>query len=234
MKTLSQTTYNEVKQAMPEMPGEGHLACVLLLDTSGSMTCDDSIKKLMEGVRAFIDKTCLDSHAKNTIDVAIIEFNDSARLIRDFTPIGETEPVHLTATGCTAMGAAINMAIDKAKERTHFYTSIGTPHYAPWIVMITDGAPTDDITLARQRILSEEQKGSHGHLKFWAVGVPGYDRDTMKSLTKRCIELSDNSFDKFFNWLSESMVIVSESKVGETVNFGLLPDNARMVPAEAC
>lgn len=96
--------------------------------------------------------------------------------------------------------------------------------------MITDGAPTDDISNARQRIIEEESKGSHGKLKFWAVGVPGYTKESITSLTKRCIELKGADFKGIFNWLSESVSIISVSRIDETTtNYPVLPEDARRV-----
>ena len=130
------------------------------------------------------------------------------------------------------MGEGINLAIDMVKERNRFYNSMGTPCFKPWIFMITDGAPTDDITSAQQRILDEENKGTHGKLKFWAVGVPGYSKDTLTSLTKRCIALDEANFKGIFNWLSESMVTISVSRVGENPQLSNLPSDAQVIPTD--
>ena len=109
---------------------------------------------------------------------------------------------------------------------------MGTPCFKPWIFMITDGAPTDDISAARQRILDEESKGAHGKLKFWAVGVPGYNKDVLTSLTKRCIALNEANFKGIFDWLSESMVIISVSRVGENPALSNLPSDAHVIPTD--
>ena len=98
--------------------------------------------------------------------------------------------------------------------------------------MITDGAPTDDISAARQRILDEENKGSHGKLKFWAVGVPGYSKETLQSLTKRCIALDEAKFSGIFDWMSESMVAISVSRVDENPQLPNLPEGAQVIPTD--
>lgn len=212
-------------------PGEPHLACVLLLDTSGSMS-GEPIKSLNQAINDFKQKTSMDDLAQKRVDIAIIQFDDHARIVQDFTPISQMEPINLDAGGCTAMGEGINLAIDKVKERNRFYASLGTPCFKPWIFMITDGAPTDDITSAIQRIQQEESKGSHGKLKFFALGVPGYDKDTLFKLTKRVMALNDTDFSGIFNWMSESMVAISVSRVDENVQLGNLPDNAHVVPSD--
>lgn len=213
-------------------PGEPHLACVLLVDTSVSMS-GEPIESLNQAINDFKTKTSMDDLAQKRVDIAIIKFDDVPTVVQDFTPISQMEPVHLDTGGCTAMGAAINLAIDKVKERNRFYASLGTPCFKPWIFMITDGAPTDDISLAAQRIQEEENKGSHGKLKFWALGVPGYDKETLFKLTKRVMALSDTDFSGIFNWMSESMVAISVSRVGDEAKLDApLPGNAQVVPSD--
>ena len=232
MSELHQVSFrNEPYDIGISSPGEPHMACVLLLDTSISME-GDPINSLNKAINDFKEQTCMDELAQKRVDISIIEFNDHARVVQEFTPLPMLQPVKLVASGCTAMGEGINLAIDKVKERNRLYDSLGTPCYKPWIFMITDGAPTDDISAARQRIAAEESKGAHGKLKFWAIGVPGYNKSVLTSLTKRCIALQDASFQGIFDWLSESMVTISVSRVDESVQLGNLPANAQVIPSD--
>lgn len=225
---MRQTIYEKPIAA----PNQPHLACVLLLDTSGSMA-GEAIKSLNAAINRFKENISQDEIAKKTIDVAIIEFNDTARVVQNFTPISSMEPVKLTAEGLTAMGAGINLAIDKVKERNRFYSSLGTPCFKPWIFLITDGVPTDSIEEAVVRIREEESKGTYGKLKFFALGVGDYDKDTLFRLTNRVLELNDYDFIGIFNWMSESMVAISVSSVGdEPALTAELPANARVVPSD--
>ena len=155
MPELRQTGFNEMpSSAGIVVPNEPHMACVLLLDTSSSMW-GDPINSLNKAINDFKEQTALDELAQKRVDIAIIEFNDTACVVQDFTPLPQLQPVSLSAAGCTAMGEGINLAIDKVKERNRFYASMGTPCFKPWIFMITDGVPTDDISAARQRIKYE-------------------------------------------------------------------------------
>ena len=215
-------------------PNEPHLACVLLLDTSGSMD-GTPINSLNQALQDFKYKVSMDEMAQKRVDIAIVEFNSGTRVVQDFTPISRMEPVTLHATGTTAMGEGINRAIDMVKERNRFYSTMGTPVFKPWIFMITDGGPTDDIENAVQRIQLEESKGTHGKLKFFALGVPGYDRKTLVYITRhqgkdpRIMELINTDFTGIFNWMSDSMTAISVSRVGEDVKLGRLPENAKRI-----
>ena len=220
---IIQETFGAPKIAAPN---EAHLACVLLLDTSGSMF-GEPIASLNQALMDFKDKVSLDEMAQKRVDIAIIEFNNTARVVQEFTPISQMSPIGLEATGRTAMGAGINMAIDMVKDRNRFYNSLGTPVFKPWIFMITDGTPTDDIEEAVSRVHEEERKGSYGKLKFFALGVSNYDKDVLFRITNRVMELRDTDFSGIFNWMSESMVAVSVSRVGEEVSLTQLPENVR-------
>lgn len=226
---MNQETFAAPKLAAPNEP---HLACVLLLDTSGSMG-GHPINSLNQALRDFKSKVSMDEMAQKRVDIAIVEFNSKARVVQDFTPISQMEPIELEAVGVTAMGAGINMAIDMLKERNNFYNTMGTPVFKPWIFMITDGTPTDDVEFeqAARRVQEEENKGS-GKLKFFSLGVGDFDKEPLFKIGKRVMSLTDTDFTGIFNWLSESMVAISVSRVGEDVKLTDLPSNAQIVPSD--
>ena len=209
--------------------GEQHLACVLLLDTSGSMS-GTPIKNLSSAIARFKENVNRDPIARNRVDVAIVSFSTGVEVISDFKSITDMPTPELDARGRTDMAAGIQTAIDMVKRRTAFYQSFGTPCHKPWIFMITDGVSTSnyqDMLDAANRIKEEENKGSHGRLSFWALGIGSYDSEELFGLTKRVLELKSTDFDGIFDWLSESMSCISQSQVGDQVSFGNLPDDAR-------
>ncbi|MCL2488944.1 MAG: VWA domain-containing protein [Oscillospiraceae bacterium] len=213
-----------------ESPNEPHMACVLLVDTSGSMA-GEPIRSLNDSLNRFKSQTSLDQTAQRRVDIAIVSFGSAAAVVQDFTPISLMTPITLKAAGATAMGAGINLAVDMVKERNQFYNAMGTPCFKPWIFMITDGIPTDDIDSAVERVQTEERKGAHGRLKFWSLAVGNADTQILRRFSERVMQLDDMEFAGIFNWLSESMVAISVSRVGDVVNLNDLPDNARVVPS---
>ena len=234
MPEFRQTGFNEVPGGHVSNPQEPHMACVLLLDTSSSMS-GDPINSLNKAINDFKEQTSLDELDQKRVDIAIIEFNDHARVVQDFTPLPQLQPVSLSAVGCAAMGEGINLAIDKVKERNRFYTSLGIRCYIPRIIMISIGAPTDDISAARKRIIDEESKGSHGKLKFWALGVPGFSQETLTSLTKRCIALNEVKLDDIFNWpIGGTSVIGPETSERDRLMLSLPnpPSDMKIIPLD--
>lgn len=209
-------------------PEEPHLACVLLLDTSGSMSSNGGapIASLSKAIREFKQHIEGDDVAQRRIDVAVVEFNSSVRVVQNFVPLPMFEPEEFFGSGVTAMGEGINTALDLIKERLRFYRDIGTHCFIPWIFMITDGETTDDLSVAKERVLFEEQKRK---LKFWALGVNGYSKETLKSLTKRCMELEFADFSKILEWLSDSLIVTSKSSAFDDVLLPDLPEDAHLL-----
>ena len=160
----------------------------------------DAIDSLNRAIYDFKEQTSMDERAQK-IDIAIIEFNDTARVVQNFTPLSQMQPVTLFASGCTAMGAGINLAIDKVKERNRFYNSMRTPCLKAWNFMISNSAPTDDITDSRQKIHDEENKEIHDKFKFFVIGPPDYDKEILTSLTKLSVEQYDYNYKKLFDWI---------------------------------
>lgn len=207
---------------------EHHVACVLVLDTSGSMSKNGAIHKLNEGVRKFKEQTMLDELAQKSIDIAIVEFNTEANLIQDFIPLMNLEPPQLSAGGSTSMGKGLDLAMELVEQRKLRYKEIGIPYYRPWIFIISDGEPTDDYIPVAERVRELAEKN-----KFvcWAVGVPGYSKKALQKITDRLFELTDINFPTIFEWLSNSLVKVSNSK-GLSVDYPDLPDNSRVIPKD--
>jgi len=226
---MTRVTPKQPQDATIAAPDEPHMACLLLIGTSGSMT-GQPIESINKALHRFIAKIQMDDKAKTQIDIAVVEFNNDARVVHGFTPVEQTmEPITLRAAGMHAMGAGIDMAIDLVKERSKLYNTMGTPMHRPWIFLITDGASTDNIDLAAARINEEETKDADGNLKFFALGVGDYDKAATLKLTNRVMELVDTDFEGIFNWISESLIAISASPVNDEGKLGTLPENARVV-----
>ena len=229
MKEMNQTPYAEIAAC-----NKGHLAFVLLLDVSGSMTGKPA-EEVVQGVENFKKQISLDDQAMQTVDIAIVTMGDKVKVEQDFIPVSkfvELPPLSLSIGGQTPMGEAIIKSIDLSRERNRLYSSIGTPFYTPWIMCLTDGRPSDDISKAQYLI---RQREDIGRLKFFGVGVNGADMDILKSLSQRTIIGTEkDNFSGLFNWLSKSMSVISASKTDENPQLPDLPEgfaDARKVPA---
>lgn len=179
---------------------EPHLLLVFLLDTSAKM-CGEALYNINEALNAFIKSNTLDEETKRRVDISIIEFNSNARVVQDFVPFSQMSPITLSASCCVVVGDSINFAIDRVKQRTRFYAEIGTPYYKPWIFMITDSNPTDDISVAKKRISQEEKKK---RIRFLSVGLPYCMESSLLSISDLCIKIDDfKDFEAFFGWVEK-------------------------------
>ena len=103
---LNQKTFGEGAPSIVN-PSEHHMACLFLVDTSGSMS-GDAIKELNDGLNRFKQQVCEDKTTKDVLDVAIVEFNSFVKVIQPFVPVEYMEPVNLIASGGTNMGTPTN------------------------------------------------------------------------------------------------------------------------------
>src|SRR5579871_4284817 len=96
---------------------EPRCPCVLLLDTSGSMS-GKPIAALNEGLRLFQQDIQQDPLASRRTEIAIVTFGDGGVQTRqEFVTAGQFEAPTLDAGGDTPMGSAINRALDLVRVR---------------------------------------------------------------------------------------------------------------------
>jgi len=196
---------------------EPRCPCVLLLDTSGSMG-GMPIMQLNEGVRTFKQELMADPLATKRVEVAVVTFGP-VTVESDFHTVPNFHPRELETTGDTPMGAAIQKGVEMVARRKKEYKDHGIAYYKPWIILITDGSPTDDYARAIASVRDGEAAKSFA---FFAIGVEGAGMDVLKEISVRApLKLKGLMFREFFMWLSASMKMVSGKNPGSTIN--LLP-----------
>lgn len=199
---------------------EPRCPCVLLLDTSGSMS-GSPINALNEGLQTFKNALTQDGLASRRVEIAIVTFDSKVDVVQDFVTADQYEPTSLSSGGATAMGTAIVTGLDMVQNRKTQYRENGIAYYRPWIFMITDGEPQGEakeiVDQAAQRIRTEEENKS---VAFFAVGVEGANMDKLQTIATRApVKLNGLNFSEMFVWLSASMQRVSHSKVDEQVDL---------------
>lgn len=205
------------QEELVENPTARLPVCVVL-DTSASMS-GLPIQELQEGVNIFFRELLNDEVARYSAEVAIVTFGGTVEMPVDFAAIDRQSIPTLKANGWTPMGAAVEKALDLLNMRKEEYKRAGVDYYQPWLVLMTDGAPTDDISRASAIVtnLVRDKK-----LAVFAIGV-GNDAD-MNELGKLSggrapLKLEGLEFGKFFLWLSASVSRVSQSVPGNKVDL---------------
>ncbi len=204
---------------------EPHVPCCLLVDTSGSMASNGKIEQLNQALRSFRDTVCADSLSRMRVDICVISFSTDVSIVTPFCPIMQFEPPTLKAEGLTCMGKGIRYALEAVHEQVRKYHEAGVECFKPFVLMITDGYPTDDIEGIDSLIAAREGQGRYGHLRFHAFGVKGADMNLLSRLSKRVLAIDKNAFDEIFNWASQTMQIISHSRTSDNVTGADLTSN---------
>lgn len=195
---------------------------VLCLDTSGSMM-GTKIAELNSGVKQFFDSVLDDEIAKYSVELCIVTFSTSATKVLDFSSIERQvdafSRITLHASGNTAMGQAVNMSLDLLDQRKKEYQDKGVDYWQPWLVLMTDGQPTDDISSAVARVtnLIEDKK-----LTIFPIGIgDGVNMARLKQFSpkREPLKLKGLMLSEFFNWLGKSVKCTSQSTPGATVKL---------------
>ncbi len=184
-------------------------ACMLVLDISGSMS-GDAIKELNAGLAQFFEEVKEDEFTAYSVEVAVI--SAGGRIIEQlaFTPAHQiTSFKPLVADGDTPLGGAVNKALDCLDVRKNEYKRAGVAYYQPWLILISDGEPTDNWQAAAQRA---QDMANQGKLVVIPVGVKGANLTKLSAFSKSnrpAKSLDSLKFREFFLWLSASMARVS-------------------------
>ena len=205
---------NQIEFALNPQP---RCPVVLLLDTSGSMA-GPRIEALNAGLRRFSQELQADSLASTRLEIAVITFDTTVRVVQDFTAAEDFVPLVLTAQGSSDMGAGIEKALELIQTRKTTYVQNGVPYYRPWVFMISDGNPTSSYERAAKSVIEAEQKKQ---ITFFAVGVG--QQANMKRLSEIAVrspkKIESLDFRSLFLWLSASLRAVSYSSPGEHVEL---------------
>jgi len=188
----------------------------LALDVSGSMS-GAPIAELQQGVNMFFAAVRDDEIARYAAEIAIVTFGGVARKALDFFSIERQQIPLFFADGGTPMGEGIELALDLLEARKTEYRNAGVDYYQPWLVVMTDGAATDNIDGASHRIadLVASRK-----LTVFPIAIG--DQANIAQLAhlspmRPPLRLKGLNFREFFLWLSRSVSRVSQSTPGESV-----------------
>jgi uncharacterized protein YegL len=202
---------------------------VLVLDTSGSMS-GDPIRRVNEGIRTFEEQIRANTLAALRVEVAVVTFGGSAKVMdirggaetptadTAFVTVDNFQAPMLVAEGQTPMGEAVRLALQLLRDRKNIYQSNGISYYRPWLMLISDGVPTDNQwEQAAMEAVAEEQRNG---VSVFPVAVESSAMPVLQrfSVKQTPLQLQDvGHFDELFTWLSDSLSAIANSQPGEQV-----------------
>lgn len=198
---------------------EPRCLCVLVLDTSGSMA-GPRIDELNAGLVALKDSLMGDVLAQKRVELSIVTFGPVTELQSCVTAENFIPPT-LTAQSDTPMGGALARALEIVDSRKQAYKTAGIKYFRPWIMLITDGGPTDrdkpewaDSTAKIRAGLDKKA------FAFFPIAVEDADMQTLASISAATpVKLKGLGFRELFKWLSSSLKSVSQSRPGDEVKL---------------
>lgn len=181
-------------------------ACVLLLDTSGSMA-GERIAALNSGLRMLVEEVRKDALATKRADIAILTFDSEVKLVQDFRNVDKFEAPTLTAQGQTFLGAGIREALKRLTARKQEYDDHNIPFYRPWLFIMTDGEPAGEpegTVEEASALLTRAQ--AEKRVTVFPIGVGDANLATLARIAKPAEpkRLDEAKFAQFFVWLSRS------------------------------
>lgn len=192
----------------------------LVLDASGSMA-GVPIQEVNNALKEFQKDILGDYTTTQRLEVSIIAFNSTISCLIEPRAINTFEMPTLIANGSTKLVDAVRMAMSLAEKRKSYYKATGQNFFRPWLILLTDGEPDSDqdvVGLSNEIRRSVDERKIH----FFAVGSYNFNR---QKLTQICHpstppqSIKGTKFLEFFQWLSNSMSIVSNSQEGDKLTL---------------
>lgn len=205
------------------------LPIFIMADTSGSMR-GDKIDELNLALREMVNSLNNLDDIRGKFQLSIVTFGgDEVSIVHPLTDIEDLELKELNAAGRTPMGEAIKSVKELIEDRE----IVSSRSYAPTVVLISDGIPTDcPESIYKTKKYSdwepivEFQKGERSSkCQCLALGI-GEDADTdmLKAFINNgeipVIKAHDApGITKFFRWVTMSTVARMNSVNPNEVTF---------------
>lgn len=194
--------------------------CVLVLDVSGSMH-GSRINELNRGLDEFHAQVRNDEIASQRLEISVITFESRIKCIQEPALIDKIIMPMLRAQGTTKLVDAVRSGIDKVEARKNWYKQTGQSYYRPFIFLITDGTPDDDQDVEGLSFEIMEYVNDKKFM-FFPIGVQDANMEILKKIAHPQtppMKLKGLNFVQFFQWLSNSVSIITKSSEGDKIQF---------------
>ncbi len=207
------------------------LPVYILLDTSGSMR-GEPIYSVNVGLQAMLSALRQDPYALESVYLAIITFDITAREYLPLTPLAEVQinEIQVPEAGATFMGAALELLIQCLDRDLIKSTPETKGDWRPLLFIMTDGSPSD--LHAFRQAIPEVKRRNFGSIVACAAG-PKAKEEVLRELTDRVVMLDTMdaaTFSGFFKWVSASVAAGSSSAgIADAVTLPPPPPEVQLV-----
>lgn len=201
-----------------ENTGEQHLACAVLVDTSGSMQgCKAKLEEAIATMKQAIEN---DDIARGRVEICLIAFDDNVRELSPFGPISSMEvPRSINCAGMTCTHAAVEFALRRVEERKADYKNNHVTYNQPWIWLFTDGGSNDADNGSFQELLNAQQQKK---CVFFGVAVGDQVNEAeLGSMHQNgmIFRVGKDNLKDAFEYLSQSVTSASQTKPGTNIKL---------------
>ena len=168
--------------------------------------------KMHEGIANFYEAILDDDMACDSCEAAIITFSDNAQLYENFSSVDEKTVPNFNDMrgGNTNVSPAIRMALDLLADQKNFYKNNKTPYFQPWLILFTDGLPTDDVSEIKAELM---QMQNDDKLSVYTMALSDDPQliDALRGFSKKDPIKCSNHKDiqRFFDFLAKSVSVVA-------------------------
>lgn len=200
--------------------------CVLVLDASGSMDSKTSsgktrIQELNEGIQALQAELQADDTALVRVMLSIVIVGgptNDAEVLMDWTDATQFQPFPLRADGTTPLGKGLTVGLELIEEAKADLRANGVSHTRPWMIVISDGDPTDSGDVWQAAVLECQTAEAQRRVEIFSIGVDGANLNTLSQISQKpALSIQSVRFRELFVWLSASLSAASRSRPGDTL-----------------
>lgn len=203
--------------------------CMLVLDASGSMdeivpaTGRKRIDELNQGLALLQQELLNDDTAAQRVQLAIVCVGGpagDADLLMDWTDAMQFQPPKLAAGGLTPLGQGMRLALQHVDQQKKLLKSMGIGYTRPWVMVISDGEPTDDPQV--WQAVTQECRAAEDSKQcvIYPIGVADANMAALQQLSSTpALKMAEARFREYFQWLSSSLSSMSRSRPGEQVQL---------------
>ena len=202
--------------------------CALVLDASGSMNTRTSngrtrLEELNLGIESLYNDLMADPVASDRVVLSIIVVggpSGGSEVLMEWTDVKEFVPFPLSAGGTTPLGEGMLKALDLVEKGKQRLKNDGVGYLRPWIMIITDGEPTDSDSTWLNACNATKDAEAKNKCVIFPIAVDGANTSKLNELTSAKINLMNAvKFNELFLWLSASLSAASSSTPGATIQL---------------